>query len=563
MKREFANRVVVLVIASMLLIPVAPASAFVLDTHYYTTFVLSLSMCFDWEESHLIASGAFQLDRNKITKAEINPARQYNKRYWHSFSHDQARLNELWRRALDQTDPKLQLIQFGQFLHFVQDWESHARYPLTIGHAIPSAMGRDPDSLAQNQNRTDRMMQATLDHLGKMCVHLGRAPDGLTDADFAMVDFYEKTRLGELGRYLVETSDPGWRSRFRGKITRKGRRIVQENRTHIERYIERYIERSIAPYPDAKVPADFEPGNPEKGIPDSLVLRLDKDGNLMHSVDAALTGLPDSEPFDDWEDDDWVEVKKVVEIEGGVRVDLVMRNHDQEASPKGIVTMFAVDLDTEEVVAEAEARLPRVKAGGRLERRFDLLPSRVPDDYLIGLAFDFSQTPALSGEFWIMTKQDLEELTEEVEQGERSVYGSAAPGELKAIEFVEPPKSWVTPGGSLCLDIEARTNLDDPTEELNLPQVFLVRTDQATPPLEGRVEGVVWSVSAQEEGDLAGATTFDCYDPRDQICGLVAEEYEPWLDIQIRAETIVQRRRITIPEDRLERLAAACERIEK
>ena len=50
----------------------ALAPAFERDSHYYLRFGLSLATCFNWEESHLIASGDWGMDENRQTHAE-NP----------------------------------------------------------------------------------------------------------------------------------------------------------------------------------------------------------------------------------------------------------------------------------------------------------------------------------------------------------------------------------------------------------------------------------------------------------------------------------------------------------
>lgn len=62
------------------------------------------------------------------------------------------------------------------------------------------------------------------------------------------------------------------------------------------------------------------------------------------------------------------------------------------------------------------------------------------------------------------------------------------------------------------------------------------------------------------EGDRAGASTFDCYDPRDQICGLTADEYEPQREVMIKAEDFAQRMRVTVPQNGMEKLHEVCRR---
>ena len=118
----------------MLVVP-SLASAFERDSHYYLRFGLSLATCFDWEESHLIASGDWGMDENPATHAEMNPVQRKNKIAWHAFGHSDGRFYELWHRTLEEQDLELRLVKLGQFMHFLEDWESHAGYGVRMGHA--------------------------------------------------------------------------------------------------------------------------------------------------------------------------------------------------------------------------------------------------------------------------------------------------------------------------------------------------------------------------------------------------------------------------------------------
>ena len=80
-------------------------------------------------------------------------------------------------RALDEPNRDLQLVYFGQFLHFLQDWESHAGFPIGIGHATASFLGKDPDSWAMDRERTGGMIMATADHVPRFCAAIGRPLD--------------------------------------------------------------------------------------------------------------------------------------------------------------------------------------------------------------------------------------------------------------------------------------------------------------------------------------------------------------------------------------------------
>ena len=112
-----------------------PAAAFERDTHYYATFALALTSCFDWQEAHLIASADVMVDGSRGTVAELDPASRHNKAGWHAFGHSAERYYELWERVTLEEGVAERLIVFGQFLHYLQDWEAHAGYPVHLGHA--------------------------------------------------------------------------------------------------------------------------------------------------------------------------------------------------------------------------------------------------------------------------------------------------------------------------------------------------------------------------------------------------------------------------------------------
>jgi hypothetical protein len=101
------------------------AAAFERDTHYYGTFALALTSCFDWREAHLIASADVMVDGNRSTVAELDPAKLHNKTGWHAFGHSAERYYELWERVTLEQREAERLIAFGQFLHYLQDWEAH------------------------------------------------------------------------------------------------------------------------------------------------------------------------------------------------------------------------------------------------------------------------------------------------------------------------------------------------------------------------------------------------------------------------------------------------------
>ncbi len=215
--------------AFLMLLP-APGLGYELDSHYYLRFGLSLSTCFDWDEAHLIASGDWNMDANGTTHAEMNPIQKKNKIGWHAFGHSDKRFHELWLRSAAEKDLDLRLIKLGQFMHFLEDWESHAGYGTRMGHARDTYRGRDPDSLGNSRAKNHRMVQSALDHLLKTCEELGRLHD---DRDRELIVL--KTMLYDDGLMdaLYEQSDPDWKRGKLGGFRQEGPEIKSLNQIKV------------------------------------------------------------------------------------------------------------------------------------------------------------------------------------------------------------------------------------------------------------------------------------------------------------------------------------------
>jgi len=259
-------------LAFLMLLP-APVFGYELDSHYYLRFGLSLSTCFDWGEAHLIASGDWNMDANGTTHAEMNPIQKRNKIDWHAFGHSDKRFHELWLRSAAEKDLELRLIKLGQFMHFLEDWESHAGYGIRIGHARDTYRGRDPDSLGSNPANNHRMVQSALDHLLKTCEDLGRLHD---DRDRELIVLKTMLYADGIMDALYEQSEPDWKRGTLGGFRKEGPEIKSANKKRIEEFIEqKFMQR-----PDKNIPVDFEPGT-ERGIPPHLAIPYDRDGEIV------------------------------------------------------------------------------------------------------------------------------------------------------------------------------------------------------------------------------------------------------------------------------------------
>ena len=199
------------------------ARAYAGDTHYYLRYASALLTCFDWDEAHLIASSDYLVDKNRTTTAEKHPFKKHNKIHWHAFGRSEERYNELWEIVLGEEAPTVQLVRLGQFLHFVSDWESHYGYGTRMGHGIPTFLGRDPDSLANNRMNNLRMLVQTLRPMMRVCVQQQRDVPVPGEADRSLAVLFASLMDESLLDELHETGSRRWKSwGARGK---KGREI--------------------------------------------------------------------------------------------------------------------------------------------------------------------------------------------------------------------------------------------------------------------------------------------------------------------------------------------------
>ena len=321
------------------------------------------------------------VDGNRSTVAEHSPTKRHNKVAWHAFGHSSERYHELWRRVLDETDPSLRLVKLGQLLHFVQDWEAHARYPVHLGHAKATILGHDPDSLARSEPRTRHGVQATLDHLAAMCGEMGRLPQGILEPDEALPLMLHTVKRDRLVLDLMAASDPAWRATPTGHLTKHGEEIMAEN---VER-VERYILANLAAVPAKNVPADFRPGSDALGIPEPLQITFDLDGNptgdLAMHVEAA-----GRQPVDDRLDpgDQRVRIVATKPTEIGWIVRVVVDNSGDREIEAGELTVHIVDGISEEPVGEATRPLPALAPGGSVEVELPIETTRPVEVALIG-----------------------------------------------------------------------------------------------------------------------------------------------------------------------------------
>ena len=476
--------------------------AFEIDTHYYLTFGVVLATCFDWDEAHLIASGNLMLDTNQTTVGEMSPFRNRNKQMWHAFGHFEEGFNRLWFRAVREKHPKVRLVKFGQFLHFIQDWEAHAGYPLELGHAVATITGRDPDSMAKNYLRTSRMFQSTLDHLAKMCGVMGRLPDGIQDPDIGLHKVMEEISDNRIGVDLYQQSNPGWR-KPRGKLSKEGEKIVARNRLRIEQF----IERELLGRPGKKVPADFRPGDEEHGIPEALRLRFDREGELIESIEKVTARTKELEAKDVDPADDEVTLQRATRVEEGWNVRLRVTNIGDLRSQAGELRLGAYDALTEEQLGKVSMFVPRLEPVETVTIETLIPTSRVAKEEMIAAAMHVGDLSMDNDQLWFMTQEDIKELQADLDTLGRPQDGRLVKLPVETVEFVGEPKLILYREEWLVAVITARTNLRHPSEELALPTVRLRAHDEALSSDED-LYPLVWTITAVEDGVRPSAKAY-------------------------------------------------------
>jgi hypothetical protein len=448
-----------------LLLP-APVLGYGGDTHYYLRFASALEACFDWDEAHLIASADYLVDKNRSTTAEKQPFQKYNKIHWHAFGRDEERFNELWERVLAETDPDLQLVKLGQYLHFITDWESHFGYGVRMGHGIATFMGRDPDSLGANRMNNLRMIDQTIDHMIAVCVARGDDVwEG--DRDLLRAGLYKSLADENLLDEMFLYNSRKWKSwGVRGK---KGRKILARN--HL--LIEQLIQARSAGHPERGVPEDFAPGDPDHGLPPPIGLRYEQDGTLVEVYGVELELLPEyaGDPYDDAEEDaleESLETDLVDDVEAdlgvaddsdidsnlelevldadleadGWSVSVELRNLGSGPTSDGQVEVVILDVITEDLLAEATRPFHALR--GREKLRMHILveaPGKPSRGILIGATANNEDLSADNNSAWFVPWR------EEI----RADEGKNVKRERTdlPVEILGTPHAWIDASGDL------------------------------------------------------------------------------------------------------------------
>jgi hypothetical protein len=497
------------------------------DSHYYLRFGLSLATCFNWEEAHLISSGDWGMDENGTTHAEMNPVQRRNKIDWHAFGHSDRRFRELWLRSVSEPDLDRRLIKLGQFLHFLEDWEAHAGYGIRMGHARDTYRGRDPDSLGSSFPKNHRMMQSALDHLLATCDDLGRLSE---DRDMRLIEIMTILYADGLMDDLFEASDPRWK---RGKTgCRDGCLAIRA--TNKER-IEQLIVDLFKPLPGKNVPPDFAPG-PELGIPESLAIPFDQDGEVivsrsirqeMRDWATASESAPDvALSLEDVQ----INYGNSGRLRTGWRLLIRTTNQGEIESAEGRIEIVVIDSDDEAVLAQANEPLPVLQPGESREFRVNIAAVGRPEPDVIIAAFArVGDLTVMNDEAWLM----LGDAEVEAPDVPLITDLDPPPDGAETLHFLGPPRMLIV-GDFACTLVTAYTSAGDSPQKLDEAVLELVGGTVGAYNFQQVVPGR-WGAMSTQDG-LVAAKNFVCVLPGPETYELLAAQDPQSLSFSITLE---------------------------
>ncbi len=528
------------------------AGAYAGDTHYYIRFATALLVGFDWDDAHLIASADYMIDRNKSTHAEKNPAKKHNKVNWHAFERTEERFFELWARVLGESDPELQLIELGQFLHFAADWEPHGVFGDRLGHGMATIMGRDPDSLGTDIMNNRRMIRQTMDFMMEFRASTGRPVGGGGDPDRALAELFLELSSEPIMDDLYMINSPRWKTwGVRGK---KGRVILARNHLLVEELISKWGKER----PDLKVPADFTPGDPEKGLPPPIGMSYRKNGDIVAVYGVEVELLPEFDGGDfnaalEERYEERVEPEVVDELQqelhGGGDPDLFnivgtqvldaglkksgwlvtvqVANFGVGHSAEGRLELHVVNIHTEETVGHLVYQLPRLKGGQKIRKKI-LVPSegKPERDVVIGVTLDGPDLLADDNDDWFMPWDD--ELEDQPAPKKKKVQSRGQ----DSIALLGNPKMWVEGAEGVVVVLSALVSGGDSSHRLGAVELRLVGRDESHTFTIDEDRGVVWFTTLDLEQKTMPAKTFLWVPINSDLCtalksaSLVPEHFE-------------------------------------
>jgi hypothetical protein len=377
-------------VAALFAAPARPAAGFYRDTHFDLTYALARASGYSAQDALWIASADWVIDRNPATSAGRSPLAPRRRAAWHAFGHSEERFNELWERVSTAEEPRARLVFLGEFLHFVQDWESHAGFSRGMGHALATLRGHDPDSLGLDLAADRRMVQATVYFLCRAAGLPGRTEE----AAARTLEVLDRITRDGLTTDLYDESDPAWRARVTGRPAVLGNAILRANRSRIETFL----------------------GEP---VPDVLGMVLTRTGELRALLPEDPEGARRRLS---------VRVARTWRTPRGLGVRLKIRNTGLEALAPGSLDVVAMDVERAAPIGRLRQELPPLAPGTRRKLVLDL-PAELPLHGPV-LVTAVSTAPDLA----------LAEGSDWAVDGESREPGSN-------LLFVGPPRFWASEGG--------------------------------------------------------------------------------------------------------------------
>ena len=532
-----------LVVAVLLVVTSTQAFGYGGDTHYYLHFGIALEACFDWDEAHLIASANYLVDKNRTTTSEKHPFSRQCKIAWHAFGGSEERFNALWERVLAEKDRGIQLVKLGQFLHFVSDWEAHHGFSTRWGHGFDTLTGRDPDSLASDRSNNHRMIVQSLFHMLKVCEAREQAPAQQTERSLGRLmmtksgPFVFDPRIEE----LFVSGSPNWRALGRGK---KGRKLLADS----HRIVEELIEVRDEMRPERKIPEEFTPGDPEKGVPPPIGLRYDENGDLVEVVGVEFELLPeyegdvmsdekeeaveealDSELVNELalkiqgEEDPsldvhvWLEMLDADLEEDGWTIEVRVENFGDRASSDGELELWVSHLVTEELLGEAKEQIPGVAGEGAVRRRVFVAADTEPTkEVMITGVLNMDDLSADDNDDWFLPWGSGFEATTAKGKKKRKAW-TPAPATI-----LGEPLLWDLDAQGVWMSLALAAPGGDTTRRIEQTSMVLIGPGERFPVNLNEGRPVIWFAAPDVKRRIVTARTFSWIPYNDVLCGPMA-----------------------------------------
>lgn len=238
--------------AVLMLFFAAPAFSYEEDTHFIITYVLCRSAGFEHDEALTVAAVDQGMDDSKDVNAHNGAIPQIAEEWlWHALDRNGemqaagivARRDELFKAALDETDPRVRLVRLGIFFHYQQDTWAH-RHHDDANHLSPNNFTtfNTPEGHGPWGSKPDR---PPLDPVAA----LSSLEDGIVYAETFLKRALNRKPVKFLAGYRPSggSVDPHWKDKRRGKFfNRLSTKGLKADSPHM--YLKTLINAQIEAY---------------------------------------------------------------------------------------------------------------------------------------------------------------------------------------------------------------------------------------------------------------------------------------------------------------------------